>query len=69
MPGVIIYYDMGCTDNLDHQLNWDQMYNSAGVALCAHLNLKIIDLDLGFSYNFFFNDQSESLSLLAYLQF
>lgn len=69
MPGGIVYYDMGYTDNLDHNLNLGQMYSSAGVALVAHLNLTFIELDLGFSYDRFFTEQRDSLNLLAYLQF
>lgn len=69
MPGVIVYYDLGCTDNLDHNLNLAQTYSSTGVALVGHLNLAFIELDLGLSYDCFLTEQRESLNLLAYLQF
>ncbi len=68
-PGVIIYYDLGLTDNLAHQLQMDQLYTSMGAAVYSHFKLSFIELDAGFSYDYFITEQRDTFNLLLYLQF
>jgi hypothetical protein len=69
IPGIIIYYDLGFTDNLTGQVDTSQIYSSAGLSLFAHLKLSLVELDLGLSNDYFINENRSTLNLLAYLQF
>jgi hypothetical protein len=69
IPGVIVYYDLGYTDNLTNQLQMDQLYSAAGIAVYTHLKLSFIDLDAGFSNDYFLTEQRSTFNLLLYLQF
>ncbi|MCL6589351.1 MAG: hypothetical protein K6U80_05285 [Firmicutes bacterium] len=69
IPGAIIYWDLGYTDNLTKNLELNKVYSSAGLSLFAHLKILLVELDLGVSYDYFINENRPTLNILAYLQY